>query len=68
MPKPKHDPELLALVGRRLQKARGACGLSQAELAERIPPGAFGPPRWQCVQRQWPIAPRRGLPSSVRVS
>ena len=36
--------------------------------AQTLPPGAFGPPRWQCVQRQWPIAPRRGLPSSVRVS
>lgn len=36
MPKHPHDPDLLAAIGRRLQQARVARGLSQAELAERI--------------------------------
>lgn len=36
MPKPKHNPQLLALIGKRLQQARVARALSQSGFAERI--------------------------------
>lgn len=36
MPTHRHDPELLAQIGARLQRAREARGLTQAELAERV--------------------------------
>ena len=36
MPKHKHDPELIRLIGSRIQAARLARGMTQAELAEAI--------------------------------
>ena len=36
MPKQKHDPDLLALIGRRIAEARRARGMTQAELAEAV--------------------------------
>ena len=36
MPKHKHDPALLALIGSRIKEARSTEGMTQAELAEAI--------------------------------
>ena len=36
MPKRPHDPELLALIGNRIQEARLARGMTQAALAEKL--------------------------------
>ena len=36
MPKRPHDPELLALIGNRIQEARLARGMTQAILAEKL--------------------------------
>ena len=36
MPKHKHDPDLLALIGRRIADARRARGMTQAALGEAI--------------------------------
>jgi len=36
MPKHKHDPELLSLIGRRIADARRARGMTQAALGEAI--------------------------------
>lgn len=36
MPKPKHDPELLVSIGSRIQQARRARGMTQAQLSESI--------------------------------